>query len=51
MNFPLNPPTGERPLNGWIIVLIVVAALALVATVLAPKVPKMIEFFKTKFKK
>ncbi len=45
------PLTGEKPINGWIIVAIVVAALALVATLLAPKIPAIIDYFKNKFKK
>ncbi len=45
------PATGEKPISGWIIFLIIVAALALIITVLAPKIPAVIDFFKRKFKK
>ena len=45
------PATGEKPLNAWIIVAIVAAALALITSVLAPKLPDIINFFKNKFKK
>ena len=47
----LNPATGEKPINGWIIFLIIIAALALIAALLAPKFPKIIDFFKKIFKK
>ena len=51
MNYLLNPPTGERPVNGWIIFLIVLAALALIGTLVAPKIPQIVAWFKKTFKK
>lgn len=50
-NFVLNPPTGEKPLSGWIIAIIIIAALAVVASLLLPKLPKIKKFFEEKFKK
>ena len=51
MNYLINPPTGERPISGWIILLIVLAALALLGTLLAPKFPQIADWFKKTFKK
>ena len=45
------PNTGEQPINPWIIVAIVVAAVAVVATLIAPKIPAIIKFLKAFFKK
>ncbi len=44
-----NVPTGEQPLNAWIVILIVVAGLLLLASVIYPYLPKIIEVFKEKF--
>lgn len=46
-----NVPTGEQPLNAWIVVLIIVAGLLLIASVIYPYLPKIIDFFKEKFSK
>lgn len=47
----LNPSTGERPINAWIVFLVIFAALVLLATLLAPVLPKIAEFFKKIIKK
>jgi len=51
MNYLFNPPTGERPISGWIILLIIVAALVLIGTLLAPKLPQIKNGIKKIFKK
>ena len=48
--YPLIPQTGEKPLSGWIIAIIVIAAILLIASALIPFLPKIIEFAKTKIK-
>ena len=51
MNYLLSPPTGEQPINGWIIFLIVVALLVLIGTLLAPKFPQIAAWLKKIFNK
>lgn len=48
--YSLIPPTGEKPLSGWIIAIIVIAAVLLIASALIPFLPKIIEFIKAKIK-
>ncbi len=47
--YTYNVPTGEQPLNAWIIVLIIVAGLLLLASVIYPYLPKICDYFKNKF--
>ncbi len=51
MNYSFIPPTGEQPISPWIMITIIVSALALVAAILAPKLPHFLEYLKNKLKK
>ncbi len=44
----LLPQTGEKPLSGWIIAIVIIAAILVLACAITPFLPKIIEFIKSK---